>query len=105
MARKGLGFRDWDHMLWWLFVGTRGGEMRLRIAEQIIKGPANANQLAEALGVNYRTIRHHLEILMEAGLVEGEGPRYGQLYYPSKDLTESLERVRRMMKEGGRPWR
>ncbi|ADL19750.1 Predicted transcription regulator, ArsR family [Acidilobus saccharovorans 345-15] len=105
MPERGLGFRDKDHLLWWLFIGSRGGEMRLRIVELLAKGPANANQIAEALGVNYRTVRHHLELLVESGLVITEGPRYGQLYYLSKDMLESLGRVKGMVKEGSLRWR
>ncbi len=100
-----LGFRDQGRMLWWLFVGSRGGEMRLRIVEEILKGPANANQLAERLNVNYRTVRHHLDVLTEAGLVTADGPRYGQLYYPTDLLLRSIESIRRSVREvrGGAP--
>jgi hypothetical protein len=33
-----------------------------------------------------------------------EGPRYGQLYYLSKDMVESLGRVKEMVKEGRLRW-
>ncbi|MGC9071807.1 MAG: ArsR/SmtB family transcription factor [Acidilobus sp.] len=104
MARGSQGFRDLDHLLWWVFVGTRGGAMRLRIVEELSRGPMNANRLTQVLGVNYRTVRHHLDILVQAGLVVMEGPRYGQLYYLSREMTEALERVK-MMAKGGYTWR
>ncbi|MGC9113300.1 hypothetical protein [Acidilobus sp.] len=52
MGRAQQGFRDFDHLLWWVFVGTRGGPMRLRIVEKLAKGPMNANRLSQLLGVN-----------------------------------------------------
>ena len=50
-------------LLWYLLVGTRGGPNRIRILEELRQRPYNAHQLAEALGVDYRTVRHHLVLL------------------------------------------
>lgn len=99
MPKRDLGFKDQTHLLWWLFVASRGGEMRLRIVEELLKSPANANQLAGRLSVNYRTVKHHLDILVDSGLVIAEGPKYGQLYYPSELLLKSIDVIRRMVRE------
>ena len=50
----------------------------------------NANQLGEALGVDYRTIRHHLEILEKNKLVTSMGERYGKIYFLSVDLEQNF---------------
>lgn len=50
----------------------------------------NANQLAGSLSVNYRTVSHHLKVLMEARLIEAQGPRYGQVYFPTPLLTNNM---------------
>lgn len=50
----------------------------------------NANQLANGLSVNYRTVSHHLKVLTESKLVEAQGPRYGQVYFPTSILTSNL---------------
>jgi len=42
--------------------------------------PRNAQQLAEALAVDYSTIRHHLRVLLENRLIESSGEHYGQVY-------------------------
>lgn len=65
--------------------------MRARILKLLSEKPMNAHQLAELLGVNYRTIMHHLSILMENGLVVAEGPKYGTLYFPSKTFMDHSE--------------
>ena len=62
--------------------------MRLAIMEKLIEKPANANQLAKELQVNYRTILHHVEILEKNGLIRSEGPKYGALYFVS-DMIEA----------------
>ncbi len=68
-------------LMWWLFVATRGGEMRLRIMKSIMENPKNANQLSSEVGVNYRTIEHHLKVLVENHLVMIMGNGYGKTYF------------------------
>jgi len=63
--------------------------MRAKILKLINQNPMNAHQLAEAMNVNYRTITHHLNILLENGLVVAEGPKYGTLYFPSKTFMDN----------------
>jgi hypothetical protein len=60
------GFRS---LMWYLLFGTRGGPNRRRLLEALLRSPANAHQLAAALGLDYRTVRHHLKILERNGAV------------------------------------
>jgi predicted transcriptional regulator len=60
------GFRS---LMWYLLFGTRGGPNRLRILEALDRSPANAHQLAAAVGLDYRTVRHHLKLLEKSGAV------------------------------------
>jgi predicted transcriptional regulator len=62
----GPGFRS---LMWYLLLGTRGGPNRRRLLEELRRSPANAHQLAAALGLDYRTVRHHLKILERNGAV------------------------------------
>ena len=52
-----------EKALWYLLVGTRGGENRARIIGALDERPRNANQLAECLDLDYSTIRHHLDMV------------------------------------------
>lgn len=54
------------------------------------QAPGNANQLAERLGVDYKTIRHHLKVLQDNGLAAyaGEGG-YAATYFVSPSLEEN----------------
>ncbi|HZY93229.1 MAG TPA: winged helix-turn-helix domain-containing protein [Thermoplasmata archaeon] len=73
-----------DQMLWYLLAGTRGGPNRLRILGLLKERPYNAHQLSEILTLDYRTVRHHLRVLVTSGLlVNPEEDRYGSLYFLS----------------------
>lgn len=56
-------------LAWYLLAGTRGGPNRIRILEALREAPGNAHQLAQVLGFDYRTARHHLQLLERSGLV------------------------------------
>ena len=47
----------------------------------------NANQLASTLDLDYKTIRHHLDLLVENDVLEVVGDGYGDMYF----LTERME--------------
>jgi len=51
--------------------------------------PRNANQLANDLELDYKTIRHHLEVLVKNGMVTATGKGYGTTYFLSSDVKES----------------
>ena len=76
------------HVIQWLIAGSRGGLNRGHILKTLRDDPMNANQLGESIGVDYRTIRHHLEILEKNGLITSMGPRYGRMYFISPNLEE-----------------
>ena len=74
-------------LLWYLIAGTRGGLNRARIIEALHERPYNANQLSEALEIDYRTIRHHLDLLRKNGLLARPvGDAYGSPYFLSAYL-------------------
>ena len=79
-----------EQALWYLFAGTRGGETRARIVRALSERPRNANQIAEAIEMDYNTVRHHLEMLTEHNVVESGENEYGKLYF----LTDRFERHR-----------
>jgi DNA-binding transcriptional ArsR family regulator len=75
-------------ILQWLIAGSRGGPNRARILITIKENPMNANQIGEKLGLDYRSIRHHINVLEKNKLVTSLGQRYGKVYF----LSEELER-------------
>lgn len=79
-----------EKALWYLLAGTRGGPNRVRLIRAIEDRPRNANQLAEYVGLDYNTVRHHLDMLLEHDVLERSGEEYGALYF----LTDRFERHR-----------
>lgn len=74
-------------LLWWLLSGSVGGPNRGRILSALFDQPRNANELASFLNLDYKTIRHHLKILVKNNLITTTGSGYGTMYFPS-DLLE-----------------
>jgi len=81
--------RPLKYLLGWLIAGTRGGVTRAKILETLRENPQNANQLANLLGMDYRTIRHHLKILQKNRLITSAGNGYGTTYFLSTEMEEN----------------
>ena len=73
-------------VIWWVFAGNRGGPNRARIIVSLKAQPMNANQLAQQLEMDYKTIRHHLGVLLKNRLVVEVGGGYGAMYFISPEL-------------------
>ncbi|MCY0852130.1 ArsR/SmtB family transcription factor [Thermoplasma acidophilum] len=84
-------YDEYRRLIWWLFFGTRGGSMRLRIVEYLNEKPSNLNQISLYLGINYRTSEHHVRILEENGVLVSRGDKYGKIYYISPAFVDKLE--------------
>jgi DNA-binding transcriptional ArsR family regulator len=88
-------------LVWYLLAGTRGGPNRIRILEELQTDPHNANQLAEALDMDYRTTRHHLRLLEQSGLVRRPmGDAYASPYELAPDLLAEFEIVLDVARRG-----
>ena len=81
--------RPLRYLLGWLIAGTRGGVTRAKIIETLQEKPQNANQLANSLGMDYRTIRHHLELLQKNRIITSTGDGYGKTYFLSTEIEEN----------------
>jgi len=76
-----------ERLLWWLFAGSAGAKTRSLVLNAIKEEPRNAQQLSEALGLDYTTVRHHLKVLEQNRIIVTEGESYGKLYF----LSDSME--------------
>ncbi|MFB6188686.1 MAG: winged helix-turn-helix domain-containing protein [Halapricum sp.] len=75
-----------EGVLWQLLASSRGADTRVRLLRAIEDRPRNPNQLADALGMDYTTIRHHLRVLEDNNVVEASSDDYGAVYL----LTDQL---------------
>ncbi len=83
-------------ILWFLFASTRGGLTRTKIISLINETPTNANQISTMLNLNYKTVIHHLNVLIKNGLIITENKEiYGSTYF----LTPLMEQNFQLFKE------
>jgi len=79
-----------------------GAGTRARVVLAIRERPRNALQLAEALRLDYSTVRHHLRVLVKNNLTVTSGEHYGQVYFLSGSMEShwpTFERILERMNE------
>jgi DNA-binding transcriptional ArsR family regulator len=64
--------------------------------------PQNANQLATLLKMDYKTMRHHLEVLEKNRMITSIGDRYGATYFLSQTLEENYSMFEEIVKKIGK---
>jgi len=94
--------RSLKYLLGWLIAGTRGGPTRAKIIEALKETPQNANQLATLLKMDYKTMRHHLEVLEKNKIITSIGDRYGATYFLSQTMEENYGMFEEIMKKIGK---
>ena len=85
-------------LFWWVLAGSRGGATRLQILNLLREGPANANQIASRLNLNYKTVQHHLRVLEENRMIVSEGGRYNVTYRLSPELLDNMDILESVIK-------
>lgn len=71
----------------YILTGTRGGMNRIEILQLLSKKSLNANKIKEKLELDYKTVQHHLRLLVKNRFVSISGERYGASYC----LTEEFK--------------
>ena len=94
--------RSLKYLLGWLIAGTRGGPTRAKIIEALKETPQNANQLATMLKMDYKTMRHHLEVLEKNKIITSVGDRYGATYFLTQTMEENYAMFEEIMKKIGK---
>jgi predicted transcriptional regulator len=83
-------------ILLYLIAGTKGGINRARILKSLKAEPKNTNRLAQELQLDYKTVQHHIDVLVEHKLIEpSKQDAYGALYF----LTPLMEDGYQMFEE------
>ncbi len=70
-------------LFWFIFAATRGGMTRIRIISHLRNMPSNTHKLAKEIGLDYKSIQHHLRTLEQNNLVTKVGNNYGVTFFPS----------------------
>ncbi|MFP4143245.1 MAG: PAS domain S-box protein [Thermoplasmata archaeon] len=83
----------------YLILGQQGGENRIKILDHLKDRSYNTNQLANTLDLNYRTVKHHLDILMDHDLIEKSGGGYGDVFFISPRLEDNYDLLEEMKRK------
>jgi len=79
------------NLLWYLIAGTKGGETRGKIVELLNNTPSNANKIAEMLNLDYKTVRHHLQVLEKNNIITAVNKgNYGAVYFLSEIMKVNM---------------
>jgi len=89
-----------ERLLWWLFAGSAGAKTRELVLSAIKEEPRNAQQLSEALNLDYTTVRHHLKVLEQNRIVVTEGSSYGKLYFVSDSMEAHWQNLQAILEKG-----
>ena len=90
-----------EAVLWYVLTGTRGGSNRIRILRALDERPRNANQLADDLDLDYKTVRHHLDVLEENDILTNSGDDYGAVYLPTDQARHNWDTVEKIIHTTG----
>ncbi|MCI0557997.1 MAG: winged helix-turn-helix domain-containing protein [Nitrososphaera sp.] len=89
-------------VLWYLIGSTKGGANRAKIIDLINTRPANANQIASELGLDYKTVIHHLRVLSENGLIITDNKdSYGAVYFLTPLMEKNYPSLREILAKIG----
>ncbi|MBQ2666870.1 winged helix-turn-helix domain-containing protein [Methanobrevibacter sp.] len=82
-----------------LLISREGGKTTVRILDEILKNPTNANQLSKMLELNYKTIIHHTNIMQEHKFITRN--KFNKTYYfhPTEKLIKNLDEYYLIKKE------
>ncbi len=96
--KRNSGYVDprFKRLLWYLIGGTKGGVNRAKIIELLNANPSNTNQIATLLKLDYKTITHHVSVLVKNGIIITDSEEsYGAMYF----LTPLMENNYSLLKE------
>ena len=76
-------------MFWFLFASSRGAETRIKVVKKLQQRPYNTHQLSKEMNMDYKAVKHHLDVLEKNNLIEKFDAVYGAAYYLSSLFEEN----------------
>lgn len=78
-------------MFWFLFASTRGANTRIKIIKLLKSQPYNTHQLSQEISMDYKAVKHHLDVLVKNNIITKYDVAYGASYYLSPLFEENQE--------------
>lgn len=101
VPRVVMGMDSFEQTMYWLLSGSKGSLNRIKILTYLEKRPANVNELSKELKLNYKTMQHHMALLLENNLLVAKGNKYGQMYFLSDVFQSKRELFNKLAGAGG----
>jgi len=98
-------YRDprFKRVLWYLIGSTKGGANRAKIIDLLNTHPANANQIASELKLDYKTVVHHINALSENGLIVTDNKEsYGATYFLTPLMEKNFDSLKEILAKIGK---
>lgn len=73
-----------SRLLFWLLSATKGGPTRVRVLSAISGKPMNLRQLSILLGMDYKSVKAHIDLLLKNNVIDAQG-KYGAVYFISPE--------------------
>ncbi len=86
-----------EQTAYWLLLGSKGAENRIKIIKILKNKPMNLNELSKKTGLNYKTVQHHIELLTEHNILKRVGNKYGGIYFISQEFNGKKELIKKML--------
>ena len=90
---------SFQQVLYWLILGSKGGNNRARILFSLEKDPMNSNELSKKLKLDYKTTQHHINLLLENKLIVKTGDKYGQVFFASPQIKENWSLFKKLFEK------
>ncbi|MGV8142337.1 MAG: winged helix-turn-helix domain-containing protein [Candidatus Pacearchaeota archaeon] len=74
----------------YFLTGTRGGINRIEILRLLQKKSLNANEIKDKLKLDYKTVQHHLRLLVKNRFIQMSGNNYGAMYHLTEDFKVQI---------------
>jgi len=88
-----------EQTMYWLLSGSKGAINRVRIIAELEKKPVNMNALSKKTNLNYKTIQHHVQLMLENNLLVERGSNYGKVFFLSPQLNEKKSLFKKLFDE------
>ncbi len=83
------GHQEIKVLFWILFGSTRGAPVRTKIVKLLRKQPYNTNQLYQELSLDYKAVKHHMDILEKNNLIDKLNVAHISTYFFSPLFEEN----------------
>ena len=82
-----------------VFTGMGGRYTRMRILCTLTEHPANTQELANILELDYKTIKHNIGVLEKNEFIVRTGDGYGDIFSPTELILSNLSTLYKVIYE------